>query len=164
LNFSSSAGSYPFHNGPSENGEENKYFLVADDNEGDRFLLKKAMQENHIQEDFRFVNGGVELIEFLEQCKPTLWAPGIPLPSLILLDLYMPRMDGYQALRAIKGDVTLKKIPTIILTSSHNLNDVVQSYHDGANSFLTKPLEYDRLVSLVGLVKHYWLQESKLPV
>ena len=147
-----------------DNRDKRKYCLVADDGEGDRLLLKKALEENQINEEIRFVSGGVELIELLEQCKPTRLIPSPDLPCLILLDLYMPRMDGHQALRIIKGDLQLRKIPIIILTASHNLDDVVQSYHDGANSFLTKPLEYDRLVSLIGLVKTYWLQEAQLPV
>lgn len=155
---------FPVTNTESGNGEKPKYCLVADDDDGDRLLLKKALEENRVKEEIRFVKGGVELVDLLEQCKPTLLKPTAALPCLILLDLYMPRMDGHQALKIIKGDLQLRKIPIVILTASHTLDDVVQSYHDGANSFLTKPLEYDQLVNLVGLVKNYWLEESCLPV
>lgn len=148
---------------PSKEGN-GKYFVVADDNIGDRVLLKMALEENHIEEPFRFVGNGVELLELLEQCKATRIYPGGPLPCLILLDLYMPRVNGHEALRVIKSDREFRKIPVIILTTSHAHQDVVQSYHDGANSFLSKPLDYKNLVELIRLVKVYWLEKSRLPV
>lgn len=148
---------------PADAGEDNKYFMVVDDNQGDRTLLRMALEENQIQEAYRFAGNGLELIEFLEQRKPTLLYPGSPLPCLILLDLFMPRVDGHEALRIIKTDRDLRKIPVIILTSSHTLDDIAQSYHDGANSFLSKPMEYKKLVDLLGLVKRYWLEEARLP-
>jgi len=144
--------------------KKRKYILITDDNEGDRVLLRRALEENQVHEEVRFVNGGLDLLDLLEQCKSPLLGPSRAFPCLILLDLYMPRLDGHETLRILKNDPGLKKIPVIILTSSHTLTDVVRSYHDGANSFLTKPLEYDRLVELIALVKHYWLQEAQLPV
>ena len=149
--------------GDAEAEKKRKFCLIVDDNRSDQVLLRKALEENRVDEEVRFVDGGREMVDILEQGKPTLLRPEPFLPCLILLDLYMPRMDGHEALRIIKSDLSLKKIPTVILTSSHNLDDIVQSYHDGANSFLTKPQEYDRLVSLIGLVKHYWLEEAQLP-
>jgi two-component system response regulator len=143
---------------------DRKYLLVADDNEGDRILLKKAMEENQIQEEFRFVKGGAELVDLLNQGTGILFPSGFSLPALIFLDLYMSPMDGHQVLKIIKSDTRFKKIPVLILTASSNLDDVTRSYNDGANSFLTKPLEYENLVKLIGLVKRYWLQETHLPV
>jgi two-component system response regulator len=163
MDFSKPQGPIFTSQNASDGEVERRYFLVADDNEGDRILLKKALEDNHIEEEIRFVNGGMELVELLKQCKSTLLFPAGAFPCLILLDLYMPRMDGHQTLKIIKDDMDLRKIPVIILTASHTLEDVTQSYHDGANSFLTKPLEYDRLVALLGLIKQYWLEESRLP-
>lgn len=164
MDFSRLANPFFAKDAKPKNGEKRKYCFVVDDDPGDRLLMKKALEENQVHEEIRFATGGIELVELLKQCKPTLLNPVPHMPCLILLDLYMPRMDGHQVLRVIKGDLQLRKIPTIILTASHSLDDIVQSYHDGANSFLTKPLEYDRLVSLIGLVKSYWLEESWLPV
>jgi len=141
-----------------------KYFLVVDDDEGDRLLLKKAIEENHIEEEFRLVNGGTDLVDLLNQTTGILFSQEPALPSLILLDLYMPRLDGHQALKFIKDDSRFKKIPVVILTTSSSLADVVKSYNNGANSFITKPPNYDELVRLIGLVKDYWLEEVHLPV
>lgn len=154
---------FPKKSDPSED-EDIKYLIVADDNQGDWVLLKKALEENNIREKFRFVRNGLELVELLEQCKTTRIYPGSPFPCLILLDLYMPRVDGHEALRIIKSDKQLRKIPVIVLTTSHAHDDVTLSYHNGANSFLVKPLEYAELVQLIGLVKRYWLEEARLPV
>jgi two-component system, response regulator len=148
----------------SQKTEKLKYFLVADDDEGDRLLLKKALEENQIHQDFRFVKGGVELIDLLNQSTGRLISQSYNLPSLIILDLYMPRLDGHRVLRIIKEDARFKKIPVIVLTTSSSLADVVNSYNNGANSFLTKPLNYGDLVKLIGLVKEYWLEESHLPI
>ncbi|HJT22955.1 MAG TPA: response regulator [bacterium] len=147
----------------SESNGNGKYILVADDNHGDRLLLKMALEESKVKEEFRFVRNGLELLEFLEQCKPTRVYPGGPYPCLILLDLYMPRVNGHEALRVIRNDRELRKIPVIILSTSHSHQDVLQSYTDGANSFLSKPVEYTSLVKLIELVKKYWLEECHLP-
>lgn len=149
---------------PREGERDGKYFIVADDNIGDRLLLKMAIEENKMDHGFRFVANGLELLEFLEQCKPTRLYPGGDLPCLILMDLYMPRVNGHEALRVIKSDRNFRKIPVIVLSSSHAHHDIVQSYTDGASSYLTKPMEYKNLVDLIGLVKKYWLEEVRLPV
>ncbi|SRR5579871_1270176 len=148
----------------ASNSNGDKYFVVVDDNQGDQLLLKKALEDNGVEEPFRFVGNGLDLIHLLEECKPSLLTPAGILPCLILLDLYMPRVDGHEALRIIKNDRDLRKIPIIILTSSHTEHDITQSYHEGANSFLSKPMEYRNLVGLIGLVKKYWLEEARLPV
>jgi two-component system response regulator len=148
----------------SKKAEKPKYFLVADDDEGDRLLLEKALEENNIHQDFRFVKSGVELVDLLNQSTGRLFSQAPDLPSLIILDLYMPRLDGHQVLKLIKDDSRFKKIPVIILTTSFSLADVVTSYNNGANSFLTKPLNYSDLVKLIGLVKEYWIEESHLPI
>lgn len=147
---------------PEGNGS-GKYFVLADDNHGDRTLLKMALEEVKVEEEFRFVRNGLELIEHLEQCKPTRFYQGGALPCLILMDLYMPRVTGHEALRVIRSDREFRRIPVIILTASHTDHDILQSYQDGANSFLSKPSDYVKLVKLMGLVKKYWLEESHLP-
>ena len=75
----------------------------------------------------------------------------------------MPRMDGQAVLKVIKEDSRFKKIPVVILTSSNAYSDILESYDNGANSFLTKPLGYQDLVKLMGLVNVYWLKEVRLP-
>lgn len=149
---------------PSREPQKPKYFLVVDDNEGDRVLLKSALEENQVHEKFRFVKSGWELMDLLNQATTAILPSPPALPSLIVLDLYMPRLNGHQTLKLIKDDFRFKKIPVIILTTSNSLRDIVQSYENGANSFLTKPSGYGDLVKLVGLVKDYWLEEVNLPI
>lgn len=140
-----------------------RYFLLVDDNFADRLLLKRALEDSDIRMESLFMESGQELLDFLGQNagSPELHKPS--LPCLILLDLYMPRMNGQEALKVIKGDSRFKKIPVVVLTSSNAYGDILDSYNNGANSFLTKPLNYRDLVRLMGLVDDYWLQEVRLP-
>ena len=136
--------------------------LVTDDDEGDRFLIRKAMMDSGIKNDVHFLEDGQKLVDCLTG-HLEFAGKNAELPCLILLDLNMPRMDGREALRIVKGDSALKEIPIVVLTSSNNRGDVQSSYKDGANSFFTKPLDYKDMVGLMGLLKAYWLQAAKLP-
>jgi CheY-like chemotaxis protein len=146
--------------------EQTNYFsiLVADDDEGDRFLINKAMKANNIEGPVKFFGDGQKLIDHL---KESLDAPGPghkpPLPSLVLLDLNMPELDGRDTLKIIKGDAELKSIPVIILSNSANPEDVMGCYKGGANSLFVKPLDYLELVRFMGMLKTYWLQNAQLP-
>jgi CheY-like chemotaxis protein len=86
-----------------------------------------------------------------------------PRPGLILLDLNMPRKDGRQALSEIKSDPELRRIPVVILTTSKTEEDVLRSYDLGANSFITKPVTFDRLVEIVRTLGNYWFKIVELP-
>jgi CheY-like chemotaxis protein len=138
--------------------------LVADDDKEDRFLIKKAMEAGGLTANLYFMEDGQKLLDnlhdHLDAGNGTKY-PGTP--CLILMDLNMPRVDGREALRMIKNDPRLKHIPVIILTNSKSPEDVEGSYQDGANSFFTKPIDYQGLVSLAGLLKTYWLQAVTLP-
>jgi two-component system response regulator len=136
--------------------------IVADDDEGDRFLIRKAMEDGGVNSEIQFVEDGQKLLDRL-QSSVTMSSDPPPLPCLILLDLNMPRLDGREVLRVIKGDPTLKRIPIVVLTSSKNPADIASCYEHGANSFFTKPLNYSGLVGLMELLKSYWLEAAKLP-
>jgi len=143
----------------------NRYsIIVADDDEGDRFLINKAMKASGLEEQIHFVDDGQKLIDCLtEYLSSTPSGERPQLPCLILLDLNMPRLDGREALKIMKGHVQLKEIPVVILSNSDNPEDVMGCYKGGANSFFTKPLDYLDLVRLMGLLKTYWFQNAKLP-
>jgi two-component system response regulator len=87
----------------------------------------------------------------------------IPVPGIILLDLNMPRLDGRQALRLVKSDARLRKIPIVVLSTSKDLLDISSSYENGANSFFSKPANFSELVGLVGLLRDYWFNGVELP-
>ena len=136
--------------------------VVADDDEGDRYLIQKAMEDSGVQGEIEFLEDGQVLIEWLTHELTT--RPEAPrLPCLILLDLNMPRMDGREVLRVVKSHPDLKRIPVVIMTNSKNPQDVQSTYRDGANSFFTKPLNYTGLVGLITLLKTYWLETASLP-
>jgi CheY-like chemotaxis protein len=135
--------------------------IVADDDEGDRYLIQKALEDSGFQGDLQFLEDGQKLVERLRQDLTKAGASN--LPCLILLDLNMPRLDGRDVLKIVKTHPVLKRIPIVVMTSSGNPQDVESTYRDGANSFFTKPLNYTGLVGLMTLIKSYWLENATLP-
>jgi two-component system, response regulator len=135
--------------------------LMADDDEDDRLNTAEAFREHHLANDFHTVNDGEELMQFLRRQGKYANAPR---PGLILLDLNMPRKDGREALREIKGDPALRSIPVVILTTSREEEDILRTYDLGANSFISKPVGFDSLVQLASTMTHYWFQLVELPV
>jgi CheY-like chemotaxis protein len=137
--------------------------LVTDDDESDRFLIGKAIKQNGVNHPIHFLEDGQKLVDHLTEHLKSSDAGRPDWPCLILLDLNMPRLDGRETLKIIKGHAKFKEIPIVILSNSKNPDDVSGSYHDGANSFFTKPLDYFELVGLIGLLKTYWFQKARLP-
>lgn len=137
--------------------------LMADDDPADIFLTRKALEQNHVHNPFRAVPDGVELLAYLRGEGRYADRAQAPFPGLILLDLNMPCKDGRQALKEIKGDPELRKIPVIVLTTSEAEQDLLQTYDLGANSFITKPVTFEGLVSVVRQINQYWLEIVTLP-
>src|SRR4051794_13748222 len=114
--------------------------LMADDDADDRLMTKEAFEESHLANDLRFVENGVELMDYLKR-RGKYRDPGTsPRPGLILLDLNMPRKDGREALEEIKQDPSLRRIPVVVLTTSKEEEDVHRSYELHVNSYITKPV------------------------
>jgi CheY-like chemotaxis protein len=136
--------------------------LMADDDEEDCLMARDALQEGRILNDLRVVHNGEELLDYLH--RRGRFAEGdAPRPGLILLDLNMPRMDGREALRAIKSDPELRAIPIVVLTTSKAEEDIVRSYELAANSFISKPVTFAGLVDVMRDIGHYWLEIVDLP-
>jgi CheY-like chemotaxis protein len=133
---------------------------MADDDEDDRLLARDAFAECGVDVDLRFVEDGMELLEYLH--GQGRWT-NCPLPSLILLDLNMPRKDGREALAAIKENPSLRRIPVIVVTTSKAEEDVVRSYDLGVSSFISKPTTYESLAALARTLIHYWFETVRLP-
>ena len=134
--------------------------LMADDDADDRMLAKEALEESRVLNELHFVEDGEELIEFLKQRGKYADAPR---PGLILLDLNMPRKDGREALKEIKADSELRRIPVVVMTTSKAEEDIFRSYDLGASSFITKPVTFDRLVELMRTLGQYWVEFVELP-
>jgi CheY-like chemotaxis protein len=137
--------------------------LMADDDADDRLLARDAMKESRLGNPFYVVEDGRELMDYLRRVGKYATQEA-PRPGLILLDLNMPRMDGREALREIKSDPDLRCIPVVVLTTSKTEEDVLRSYDLGANSFITKPVTFERLVEIVCALGSYWFNIVHLPV
>ena len=138
--------------------------LICDDDEDDRMLTQQALEDAHISNALRFVEDGEQLLDYLYQRGAFAGETGAaPRPGLILLDLNMPAMDGREALRHIKQDPTLHDIPVVVLTTSSLDEDIVKSYRLGVNSFITKPVTFERLVEIVCALGSYWFNIVQLP-
>lgn len=134
--------------------------LMADDDADDRILAKEALEESRVLNDLHFVEDGEQLMEFLKRRGEFADAPR---PGLILLDLNMPKKDGREALKEIKEDPELRRIPVVVMTTSKAEEDIFRSYDLGASSFITKPVTFERLVELMRTLGQYWVEFVELP-
>jgi CheY-like chemotaxis protein len=138
--------------------------LMADDDDDDRLLAQDALAECKIDGNLHFVENGEELMDYLCRRGKYQQAGNAPRPGLILLDLNMPRKDGREALKEIKADPELKRIPVVVLTTSKADTDIGAVYELGANSFISKPFQFEALVKVMKLIGQYWLQTVELPL
>jgi CheY-like chemotaxis protein len=137
--------------------------LLADDDEEDCMLVRDALRESRLANDLRFVHNGEDLLDYLNHRGPYADATSAPRPGLILLDLNMPRMDGREALQAIKSDPCLRQIPVVVLTSSKAEEDIFRSYDLGVNSYVAKPVTFPSLVEIMQALERYWFEIVDLP-
>lgn len=137
--------------------------LLAEDDEDDVILIRHAFEHSKLADRLHVVFDGLELMDYLLHRGKFSDPNTAPVPDLILLDLNMPKMDGRQALKAIKEHPRLKHIPTVILTTSHMPEDILQTYLNGANSFISKPVTFDSMCEIIHKCTEYWFQVVKLP-
>ena len=137
--------------------------LMADDDADDRMLAKEALEESRVINDLRFVEDGEALMDYLRRRGKYADEDASPRPGLILLDLNMPKKDGREALKEIKDDPELRRIPIVVMTTSQAEEDIFRSYYLGASSFITKPVTFDRLVELMKTLGNYWVEFVQLP-
>ena len=137
--------------------------LMADDDEEDRMMTKEAWEESRLANDLRFVEDGEELLEYLKHKGKYADPADSPWPGLILLDLNMPKKDGREALREIKADTELRRIPVVVMTTSKAEEDIFRSYDTGASSYIVKPVTFEGLVAIVKGLEKYWFEIVDLP-
>jgi CheY-like chemotaxis protein len=134
--------------------------LLVDDNPDDIMIAKRAIKECDIRNKVYVTYDGDEAIQFLRKEGKY---KDVPTSGLVILDLNMPKVDGFEVLETIKGDDKLKSIPIIVLTSSSRPEDIERAYKLGCNSFIVKPVSYEDFIEAVMEIKRYWLSLSKLP-
>ena len=137
--------------------------LMADDDADDRLMTKEAFEESKLVNDLRFVEDGVELLDYLKRRGKYSDPASSPRPGLILLDLNMPKKDGREALREIKSDPKLKSIRIVILTTSKAEEDIYRTYDLSAASYITKPVTFAAMAEVVKVLGKYWLEIVALP-
>lgn len=138
--------------------------LMADDDEDDCMLAQEALAESRLAHDLHVVTDGEELLDYLYRRGKYSNPMSSPRPGLILLDLNMPKKDGREALREIKGNPELRQIPIIVLTTSKAEEDIFLSYDLGANSFIIKPVTFSALVEVMKTIGKYWFEIVELPI
>ncbi|WP_128544628.1 response regulator [Larkinella soli] len=134
--------------------------LIADDDADDRMLLEQAFRESNLQAQLCFVEDGEELMDYLHQREPYAASPR---PSLIILDLNMPRKNGIQALREIKANEQFRQIPVVVLTTSTAEEDILRTYDLGVSSYISKPFDFGTLLDITTTIKKYWIDTVSLP-
>lgn len=137
--------------------------LLADDDDDDCELAEDALRENRLANGLHRVADGEELLDYLFRRGKYTDPATSPTPGLILLDLNMPRMDGREALKAIKSEESLRGIPVVILTTSKAEEDIYRTYNLGASSYITKPVSFDGLVEVMRFLGRYWFEIVELP-
>ncbi len=138
--------------------------LLVEDDEDYYLLMKEAFQKTGFVHDLHWVKDGEELMNYLEGSELSGYVRELSRQMIILLDLNMPRMNGFQALQKIKSDNRFRHIPTIILTTSKSEEDIVRSYDLGANAFITKPADFRQMTGIIDAFQRYWLDIVKLPL
>lgn len=136
--------------------------LMADDDDDDFLLTRKALKESKLLNTLIRVKDGEELLDYLKRRGPYA-GKETARPGVILLDLNMPRKDGREALKEIKSDEQLNDIPVVVFTTSKAEEDVYRSYQLGVNSFITKPVTFEGLISVMKTLGEYWFEIVELP-
>jgi len=134
--------------------------LLVEDNEGDILLTKEALTEGKITNEVNVVRDGWEAMQYLKREGEF---KNSQTPDLILLDVNLPRLDGHEVLHKIKEDNQLKYIPVIMLTTSSSASDILKSYGNHANCYITKPVEIDDFMSTVAGIEDFWISIVQLP-
>jgi two-component system, response regulator len=129
--------------------------LLAEDNAADAEMTLRALRRNNLANKVHWVKDGEQALEFMAQAAPH--------PKLILLDIKMPKVDGIEVLRRLKADAALRMVPVVVMTSSNEERDVVESYRLGVNSYIVKPVQFDAFLETVAKIGLYWVLTNRAP-
>jgi CheY-like chemotaxis protein len=130
--------------------------LLAEDNSADAEMTLRALKRNNLANRVRWVKDGAEALEYL-------FGEGTRPPKLVLLDIKMPKVDGIEVLRRLKADPATQKIPVVVMTSSNEDRDVVESYRLGVNSYIVKPVQFEAFLETVAKIGLYWVLTNRAP-
>lgn len=138
--------------------------LIVEDNSTDAELTLRALKKNNLANRIFWVEDGVEALDFL-YCRNKYSARiNKDNPKVIFLDLKLPKIDGLEVLKVIKNEINLKSIPVVILTSSNEESDIIESYKLGVNSYITKPVDFEKFMIAIKEIGFYWLLLNQPPI
>jgi CheY-like chemotaxis protein len=138
---------------------DRKPILLVEDNPMDVDLTLRAFKKRNLANPIEIARDGEEAIAFIEK-----WEKGAAVPAIVLLDLKLPKVDGLEVLRKIKGHPTYRSIPVVILTTSSQDGDILKAYEIGANSYIVKPVEFDKFMDVAVQIEMYWSVLNRPPV
>jgi len=141
----------------------NATILLVEDDADDELLTLRALKANDIENEVFVVRDGIEALDFLFCTNSYADRDPGNEPGLILLDVKLPKMDGPEVLRHLRADPRTRLIPVVMLTSSREEQDLIESYESGANSYMRKPVDYTQFVEYVGHMGSYWLGLNEAP-
>lgn len=136
--------------------------LVAEDSDEDFFILERAAKQAASGLRLHRVNDGRAAVDYLNQAHHGRQTPRPPLPKLVLLDLKMPTMDGFEVLRWLSRHAELKRLPVVVFSNSAETSDLRKAYDLGANGYTTKPETFERLKQQVSALQEYWIKENRV--
>lgn len=142
---------------------EDKMILIVEDNPDDEALTIRALKKNNIGNRLVVVRDGAEALDFLFCTGAYSNRNPLDLPQTILLDLKLPKVDGLEVLKRIRADGRTSLLPVVILTSSNEERDIVQSYKNGANSYIRKPVDFNEFLEAARQLGLYWLVLNEAP-
>jgi two-component system response regulator len=140
-----------------------KSILLVEDNPDDELLTLRALKKNHIPNPVVVARDGAEALDYLMGLGAYAGRDLSDLPALVLLDLKLPKIDGLEVLRRIKQDPRLRLVPVVVLTTSNEQADIAQGYRFGANSYIRKPVDFERFNEAIGRLARYWFSHNAFP-
>jgi len=142
---------------------DQRIIMIVEDNEDDIELAMRAFKRNHILNEVIVARDGVEAIEYLFGTGAHAGRDLCVMPEVVLLDLKMPRLGGLEVLRRIRADERTKFLPVVVLTSSDEEKDMIDSYHYGVNSYIRKPVDFEQFTEAVRQLSLYWIVLNQCP-
>ena len=140
-----------------------KFILLVEDNSDDEALTLRALRKNNIYNRVVVAHDGVEALDFLFHTGTYADMNAHSIPALILLDLKLPRIDGLEVLKQIRSHEDSRHLPVVVLSTSREEKDILNSYKYGASSYIVKPIDFFRFMEIILTISEYWLNMNELP-
>ncbi len=137
--------------------------LLVEDDPTHRLLVRKSLENNSVKNEIREVEDGQEALDYIYGRDKYSDRAAYPMPDLILLDVKMPRVDGFEVLQTIKNDPKLKHIPVIMLTTSTREEEIARGYEKGANAYVTKPIDFKEFSEKIKNINLFWVLTADIP-